>query len=415
MAEKTVIAESLDDIFGFLGTKVEALPEGIEFSNSGFIGQVIAKKTWKFWSGEDIKFYTDQLPYKEGVDYVVSTIRDDSHFYYFFDEEAGKAAAKVLKRYNPDHTWRFEMPTSSVKSFRTDTAAEKWGQSISADTQIAPLGSRKHRHEYHMLTLPSLIDAFARRAGMLTESIWHCQEMLDASIENLTDEFEWRMVGHPDANDQDKERMAELLVVVNNDLAKAHAVALGHNVSDNNLKDYEGVKIHYTYSHLWQRRAQLWKALGEDNAAAYIVAGTSTTEKGKEFETSATTKLNVLLKVSTIEWAQPIWVQMYTVYDPTVGSAYSSKGSMTRPKLPVIGEIFKDEAAAIAATGNDSTVTVAVQTSNLPPYPAAWVGSEADFRQMLADVKAGPNKPMVLVAKDFACTVEEIQAWWEHV
>jgi len=409
--------ESLDEIFSFLGTKQQALPEGgNEFSNSGFIGQVLSKKAWKFWSGENIKFYTDQLPYKKGVDYMVSSVREDSHFYYFFDQDAGKAAAKVLKRYDPDYTWRFEMPIGSVKSFRSPTAAEKWGQSISADTQIASLFSRKHRHEYHMITLPSLIDAFARRAGMLTESIWNCHELLDASAENLTDEFEWRMIGHPDANDQDKEQMAELLDITK-DITKAHDVVLGRNVPDN-LKNYEGIKIHYTYSVLWQRRAELWKALGENNPDVYMVADTATTEKGKELETSATTKLNRLLMVSTTEWEQPIWVQMYTVDDPRVGSAYSSGGSTRRPRLPVIGEIFKNEADAIAATGGDGVEVASVQAadSTTPPYPAAWIGSEADFRTMLADVKASnPTKPMVLIAKDFACTVDEITAWWDLV
>lgn len=407
----------MSDIFGFLGGQSAVpLPEGDGvFQNRGFVGQLLAARRFKFWCAEDYALYDP--PYKEGVDYQKRG-SDNSWWYYFQVWEAAKAAADMLKAFAPGQVWRFEMPTASVLNFTSDKGAEAWGQAVSSDARITTMGSLKYRHEYHFITLPSLVDALARRAGFIKERIFHYDEVLGGMAdEDYTDHFHWKMVGHPDANAKDAEAMAELLAKAGGNLDAAHALALATMETDTK------VRIHYTYSTLWQRRAALWKALGETNAGAYLLAGTATTEKGKSEETQAH-NLSLCLSASVREWVTPVWARFAMVADPTVSATYKSKttGQTRRNTLPFVIEIFADEAAARAALGDETTTTPAVASTGAaagtPPVPTQW-GSEIKFwKDELAARKqaAGgvlPIMPALLaMSKELACTPDDIKAWW---
>ena len=200
------MADEFERIFGnWLGEQSEAkIPEGGGgFSNTGFVGPLMASKMFQFWSREDLKVYIEDanLPYKEGVDYHVRG-KEDSHFYYFVNPDAAKICADLVQAFPPRMLWHFEMPTSAIINFQSADAADKFGKAISSDARIVGTGS-KYRHEYHMLALPSLVDALARKAGYIDAPIWHCTELLEAQDSDYTDEFQYRMIGHPDAKAND--------------------------------------------------------------------------------------------------------------------------------------------------------------------------------------------------------------------
>ena len=411
----------MSDIFGFLGeASAVPLPEGDGvFQNRGFVGQLMAARRFKFWSAEDYSLYDP--PHKEGVDYFKRG-GDGSWWYYFQEQAAAKAATDMLKAFPPGQVWRFELPTSSVLNFTSDKGAEAWGQAVSSDARITTMGSIKYRHEYHFITLPSLVDALARRAGFIKERIFHYDEVLSGMAdEDYTDHFHWKMVGHPDANAKDAEAMAELLTKAGGNLDAAHTLALATMETDTKIR------IHYTYSILWQRRAALWRALGEPNAGAYLLSGTATTEKGKAEETAAP-QLSLCLGASVREWVAPVWARLAMVADPTVGATYTSKttGLKRRNTLPFIAEIFADETAARASLGDDApppTLPTGLNTLSVgsPPIPEQWKGEDVYWRSELAARKKEcqgvlPALPILVgMAKTLACTPDDIRAWWEHV
>jgi len=412
-----------NSIFGnLLGEESEIkIPEGGgTFLNTGFIGPMMTKKLFKIWSREDIQHY--DLPYKEGVDYTVRG-KEGSHWYYFVNEDAAKATAKALEAYAPNLTWRFEMPTANILNFQSADAAEKFGQAISADVRIVGLGS-KYRHEYHMLSLPSMVDAAARIMGKITAPIWHCAELLECSDSDFIDEFQWRLIGHPDAKKTDADNFAKLLEAVGGNIEKAQAIALGEADIEGELSELKGnVRIPWQYSLLWQRRVALWKALGEDDPEVYLPIG--------ETKTCTTSQvLSDLLALTTREWKTTLWVRLHSVPDPSMSNVYTSSttGNTRHGLLPVVGEIYADEAAARAAVEVEGgTPTAAASTtatdSKYPPLPKVWDGVPvAQWMEVLMDKKQEVNGKLpalpparIELAKKLECDVEDLIAWWDLV
>lgn len=417
------MAEEVFDIFGFLGEESEIkLPEGGgSFANTGFIGPLMAKKLFKVWSREDIADYTDDLPYKEDVDYTVRG-KEGSHWYYFVNEDAAKATAKVLEAYAPNLTWRFEMPTSGILNFQSADAADKFGQAISADVRIVGLGS-KYRHEYHLLSLPSLVDAAARAMGKIKTPIWHCAELLEVNDSDFTDQFQWRLIGHPDAKKADVENFAKLLEATGGNLEQAQAIALGEADIAGELAELKGnVRIPWQYSLLWQRRVALWKALGEDNPEVYL-------PKGDSKLATTSDNLSYLLSVATKEWRGPMWCRMHSVPDPSMSNVYTSSttGNTRHGLLPVIGEMYANEAVARAAIeaegGMPAVAPAAAADTKYPPMPKVWEGVPVDqWIEVLRDKKQEVNGKLpatpparIALAKALECEVDDLIAWWDLV
>jgi len=373
-----------DKIFGFLGAESEIkIPEGGSFANTGFIGPLMAKKLFKVWSRENIADYAADLPYKENVDYTVRG-KESSHWYYFVNEDAAKAAAKVLEAYAPNLTWRFEMPTAGILNFQSADAADKFGQAISADVRIVGLGS-KYRHEYHMLSLPSLVDAAARATGKIKAPVWHCAELLEVNDSDFTDEFQWRLIGHPDAKKADLENFLRLLEATGGDVEKAQAIALGEADIEGELAELKGnVRIPWQGSLLWKRRVLLWHALGEDNPETYLPKGDS-----KVATTSDT--LSYILGIATREWTAPMWARMHSVPDPSMSNVYTSSttGNVRHGLLPVVGEIYANEAAARAAVeaegGTPAAASVTAPATGYPQLPDAWYDPKANMNSLIQD------------------------------
>jgi len=416
--------------FDFLGKEEEgSLPEGSGvFGDTGFIGQLMAKKFWQFWSAEDLSVY--EPPYLVNKDYFVRG-NQGSYFYYFIDEKSGKDATELLEAFAPRQVWRFQMLTNSIVSQVSTKFLDAFGDDISVDCRLAVLGSAKYRHEYHLVTLPSLIDALARQAGFIKEPIWHAGEILDGmAAEEFTEEVQNRLIGDPSATNADRDKMAEILTACNNDLSLAQSIAMGNaKVEVKEVAYLSGeTKIHWLYSQFGYRRTKLWAALGENNPEAYIPEGTAQTEWGKEHETKAK-NLITCLGVSTRSWQSPIWARFHMLKDPRVDAVYTNSGGVKRLSLPLVSETYSDDRAALEAaeklgvTRTAETAGANPDVSGQPAVPESW-GEEnrTEWIEFLQEEKEklGGNLPTttpakITLSKKLAVDVSDIEAWWNFV
>lgn len=432
---------SLEKIFGdwFGEQSANTVPAtGGDFTNTGFVGLLMTQKLWRFYSVEELKNYTDDLndagipSLKDGVDYLMRSTKS-GYWYYFKDKDIANKCGKAL---NPDNFrgvnlyWRFGMDTGSVLNWRTADAADKWGREVAGETYLVGLRS-KARHEFHLMSLPSLVNAMALSAGLIKERIWHCDEVANARFEDLTDELEWRLIGHPDAKDNDLKNFEIILNAVGGNLERAQAIAMGeddgHGLPDE-IKELSGnVRIHWHYSVLWQRRIALWKALGEDNVEAYKPPqGENGTIVDAKIETN-NPALSFMFKVSDNDWTKARWARLHLVFNPAVSSNYSSGGETRRPSIPVISELFNDEAAARAAVevegGTPAVASASPTDDKYPPLPKVWDGVPvAQWMEVLMDKKQEVNGKLpatpparIALAKALECEVDDLIAWWDLV
>jgi hypothetical protein len=194
------------------------------------------------------------------------------------------------------------------------------------------------------------------------------------------------------------------------------------------IKEMVGqVHIHWRYSLLWQRRVTLWKALGEDNPDVYKPPqGDRGAVVDAKIETSNPT-LRFMFQVSDNDWTTVRWARLHLVFNPAVSSNYSSSGETKRPSIPVISELFENEAAARAAVETEGGTSAAASTSptnsKYPPLPKVWNGVPVDqWIEVLRDKKQEvdgklPATPpaRIILAKALECEVDDLAAWWDLV
>jgi hypothetical protein len=344
-------------------------------------------------------------------------------------------AAKILESYNPRRIWRFEVETASVKNFASDNALEAFGQVISQEVSVTTLDSPKYRHAYHMIALPGMVNAMAVYAGFIDEPIFNIRELLSGELSNeeFTEKLQARLTGDPGANMTDFEQMAEIYQVCGKDIDLAHDVALGvAEVVPEGAEHLAGeTRIHYRFSKFWMRRAELWEALGEPNAEAYIPEQMVQTDYGEDYATDAD-QLVKCLGAAVREWREPIWARFHLVKDVRY-DAVSDDGSK-RWNLPYVSEIFGEgdagEAKAAKAAKEElenrgqesagaSGGSEAVSSDSLP-VPKAWEGYEEDWK---AEIKRAKDEhgdlPPVPVLKKMADSLSaepaQIEAWWDKV
>lgn len=353
----------MDDFFGFLkmGEKPVTLPSSDGFSAAGFIGPVTAAVRWMFWSEVD-------LSREDNVGAYTRRGKEGSWFYYFSDPKAAAAAARVAgKEYGANQVWRFEMPTSDVLNMFSTTSGENpWGSAVGGDVRITTLRSDRYRHEFHMLALPAFVQALAHRSGILEDRLFHLDELLVPDLV-VDDDFQKAMVG--------RER-------------------------------------EYADSLLWQRRAALWKALGEGNPAAYNPIGS-----GTKYDTTSE-KLSRCLQGVVVPWKSPLWGRLFLVPDPRVDAVYGTEGK--RLSVPCLLEIYKDEGAArsIAEKGREADSN-AQNASTEPALPEQWKGYRGSWivelrkRQRAVDGKLPSLPGLAVMASELSCEPEDIRAWWD--
>lgn len=366
----------LDDSFlrTFLGLDEPSveLPSGEGFE-SGFVGPVMAAMLWKFWSPEKIDLA--EWIAEEGHRGFTSRGREGSWFYFFQGEnhEEAKTAANSLGAYAPNRVWQFEIPTEEVINFgkgMSDPEAT-WGATIGGDCRITTPASAKYRHEFHMIALPAAVNALAQRMNYIPESMFSLNDLLDN--QRFDDEFQYTMIGGKDHPYQD--------------------------------------------SKLWQQRAALWAALGEENTAAYNSIGT-----GTSYDTTSE-KLSQMLTIASKPWIKSTWGRLVLVPDPRVDATYGAEGK--RLTIPALTTLYANQEAAQAAVekerGEDIVAVASSKKAAGLAVPADWTGFEDAWKDELANKKSAldgvlPTGPkLAALAKELSASVDEIRTWWEVV
>ena len=240
-----------------------APPEGGRLQPTPFIGPAMAGMRWKIGSHSDLGDYENAPPY-------TSTKFDSGWTQYYFKSAAHAEQAKdLLGEGYIEQTWLWQMDANLVLNTPSKDFAERWGGVVSGECRISSLDGWKHRHEYHMMTLPSFVQALAQRMDLIGDEVrlFHLDEVLaDETV--INEEFEIKMVGS--TNRPDKGRS----------------------------KDYQE-------SILWKRRAELWAALGESDPEKYAQIDT-----GHKYETSSEKLSEILSAVQVEAWVKPLWVRM---------------------------------------------------------------------------------------------------------
>lgn len=323
------------------------IPTGGDWTPSGMIGFFMAKVLFSFYSTTDFNIAeTTQKPY-------LSRKTSDGYFYYFKTAaEADQMKETLGNEYKPNQVWYWYSPRDKVLNVDPENLT-KWSEIITFNLQIATLGSQNHRHELHLIALPSAVASAAKFIG------------LDCPAMDFKD-------------------------LVSNQTVFDDAFAL-------KTAGFGDDKKAYLNSTLWKQRAAIWEALGEKDPTKYQPKGT-----GTKFDTESD-KLSGCLKILTVPWAHPTWCRVVNVFDPRVDAVKKDDSRLT---IPALTEIFSDEKAARtvaaeemkarderkAAKSNGSVSGVVV--------PAGYVGQEQLWLDFVNPLKSNPSikgKPAPMV------------------
>lgn len=384
----------------FIGSGEESdtessMPEGGTLKPTPFIGPAMAGMRWKLGSHSDLSDYENAPPY-------TSTKFDSGWTQYYFKSAAHAEQSKdLLGEGFVEQVWLWQMDASLVLNALGKDFVERWGGVISTECRITSLDGWSRRHEFHMMTLPSFVQAMAQRMGFIGDEVrlFHLDEIL-AEETRIDEEFEIKMVGSTDRPD------------------KGHA------------KDYQE-------SILWKRRAELWAALGEDEPEAYAQIGT-----GHKYETSSDKLSRILSAIQVQTWRKPLWIRLMLIDDPRAEAVTNAGRRLTRP---YIMELFTGEPAAHAAALELATANAPIQEEipfDAPPaegaastdptemikqadtdletptnwsdYPEMWKAELTKQKQQY-DGKMPPPPILKKIAEELEASIDDIKAWWEHV
>lgn len=264
------------------------IPTGGDWTPSGMIGQWKAQVLFSFYSKTDFNMAQTELRP------LISRKMGDGYRYYFkTSEQANQMKEALGEEFTPAQTWYWSTPRGSVLNVDQENL-NKFSESISMELKIATLGSKKHRHELHLIALPSAVATAAKLMG------YECPVMdFRDLISNQTifdDAFALRVAGLGD----DKEA--------------------------------------FKSSTLWKQREVIWSALGEPDATKYQPIKT-----GTKFDT-VSVKLSECLKILAQPWQSSVWGRVVQVPDPKVDAVYGDENK--RLTIPALTEIFSDEKAA---------------------------------------------------------------------
>ena len=358
----------------FLGTEQVQLPVGI---TAGFTALWNAAVRWKFMTEDDPREFPDDIPTPDSFRALGSWF----HCYYKDSATALKASQALNQQFPPSQFWYFEAPLDTVM-LPEEVLANFQGPSLSMECQVKTLRSGKYRHEFHLIALPAAVAAYAEMSGYINDE-FDVSELTDRELV-VSDEFAAKMIG-----------------------GEYFDVDLDVNVT-----------IPYTESILWNRRTQLWAALGESDPRAYNQIGAA------RFATTSE-QLSECLGIASVNWTNPVWARVAMVQDPRMDAVSGSDNRLTRPALL---HIYEDEAEAREDAGQSEggTSTTAPSTDPKPPLPEQWRGMEDDWVATLQSFKAtlGPMPLPVARARltqmedleaTIAATADEALAWWGYV
>lgn len=332
----------------FLTNKVVDVPVESEFPSTGFIGQLSAKMLYQYVTALDLlgPEFRDDVP----TPYFREQRKDGRYVYYFEGRDQADSAAKMdPEAFAPLLVWYFSMPVSSVINVDVTNFTSP---NISRSCRVTSLRS-KHRHEFHMITLPAIVAATAKMAGYKVP------------------ELDWGVCG-----------------------------IRGSIISDEMSFDIIGDKSNYEESILWKQRAELWKALGEDDPKKYLV-GVKDARGNPAKGCTDSEKLIECLSLYYREWGtRPLWAKLLLVEDPSTKAVMSTGNRLT---VPAVMEVYASEKEANeakerdiekmagivpkGATGKttskdssaDTSVLPEVIIDDMPPLPSGWEDNLNDW------------------------------------
>ncbi len=347
------------------------LPSGGDFVR-GFAGEWSQNAMYKLYTTIDIDL--KELGIK--FDYRMVTRNEKGIFWYWKQvpgaHENAMAACKAIEWRAPNNVWRWEMPTSTMLNYSGDEdVSEKFGETISVDIDITGLLSTR-RTEFHLLWLPSLVQALGVAAGVLDETIYNYDNLV-FDAESVSPEYCTRMVG-----------------------------------------EIEGKDTKYEEGELWDARTQIWAAMDESNPKAW------TADKDPKTDTSSD-KLTVPLALI----AKPgvaLWSRITRVACPRMPNEKEKAQDQFPFGMNVVSEIWADKDAAMKTLDVDS------EAGGHPDIPAEWAGTPVgDFRiwvvKYIKDNYDGEEYDAVVngiesnkaLESSLALTAEELVPWIEYV
>jgi len=374
------------------------IPTGATFVDDDLIGKWKAGRIYTFGYEGDLEETVDTI--KEETELVVGEnifICSRSNEWMWFtcfnkvDAVAIIEALNIMdfngdKLQKPVAKWQFEARDADIISLFKHGA---FGDPARLSCRISNHGifkgvPYKYQHELHMIALPAAVAAVAD------------------------------IYGYPNPG-------FDLSELLSSDYA----------TTDDNQAKFVGAEGHdYRESVLWQRRAALWKALGEENPSVYNQ--TPVDEDGNKVPQLAGTKgyklntasemLDTCLKIFFSTWAQPMWVRLALVTDPRVDAISNSGNHLS---VPAVVELYEDEAEAREAAGSDDNnddnndviaVTTAADNGS-PAVPVVYTGFVDDWKDAVRALKSKPL-PIALNNLDeaeFGATKEDVKAWWDMV
>ena len=282
--------------------------------------------------------------------------------WYDKDTDAREAANLLKKHEGLDRrpgvstVWRFETKSETCLNLSA-AAQDAFGDVLAWESRISTLGSIYRRHEFHMISLPAAIAAAATAMGFDNPG-FDLSELTEADIV-YTPAFQVQMIGtEPQEQDGDKYK-------------------------------YINAKGGYANAVLWQRRAALWAALGEENPKAFRMTGS-----GTKYDTTSK-KLHQCLRIYEVPWTGPAWALLVPVRDPRIDATAKSGTRLTVPALTVIYQSQKEaQTAAQELTGGEA---IPANAEGKPRLPTLWEGQESNWRSHVAKVKeALGDKPPIL-------------------
>ena len=347
-----------------------ALPSSEDFAPSGFVGAWFAQVLFGFYSTEDLAQIED-APQVDGRPYHARRKMGQGFRYYFKTKEhANAAGALVGMELNPQESWTWQCKRDKVLNFANAETLNKFSDVIVFDTRITSLKSKKYRHELHMLALPMAVASYATALGYDNPG-FDVSELLGKDV-LFTDEFQARMIGNENG---------------------------------------------YAESLLWQRRADLWRALGEEDATVYDPNKTKAN------------KLQECLYVLSAEWKSTVWARLITVPDPRVDATYGDENK--RLTIPGVVQFFESEKEARATAEIDIARAKASKEAKANgnghstnghsalAIPDAWSDIPQDWNALVAQLKnefSGKPQPLIKKqlaarASEYAATADELYAW----
>jgi len=386
-----------DEFIGSSGEQDDeaSMPEGGSLVQTPFIGPAMAVMRWKLGSNIDLEDF-------EGVpEYTKTTFSSGWNQYYFDSKAKADAAQALLEEGYVEQIWLWQMDANLVLNATSETFAERWGGVVSTECRITSLNSWKRRHEFHMMTLPSFVQAMAQRLGYIGSEVrlFHLDEIM-AEDTKFTDEFELGLIGPTGRPD------------------KGHA------------NDYQD-------SILWKRRAELWAALGEENPEAYAQM-----DAQHKFATTSDKLSRILSALRTQVWRKPLWVRLMLIDDPKADAVSGSGRRITRPyimeifpteadahkaaleeapDLPKQEEIPFDAPPAEEAAEPADMASEAAAPSDAPSVPSAWADYPESWKEELAkrkeqfDGKMPPPPVIKQLAAELEVEAGSVRAWWGFV